>query len=95
MKILVCREFKVLKWLLASSSASVRQQTTGAAYAPRPLVLLSCGVPPQGPALARSEARSVAPGRYIFAISNFGQLLANEAKPIFEFETDLEKIWPP
>ena len=38
----------------ATSGASVRKQTTGAARAPRTLALLPHGTSPQGPALARS-----------------------------------------
>jgi len=112
--------------------ANVRNQTTGAACAPRPLTLLLHGAPPQGPPLAAASrlfvassmwrilraydgaplhlsvqlfaigqreppvlhghwrscrvplkgpplARSVAPGRCIFTISNLGQLLAKKS----------------
>ena len=47
----------------------VRNRTTGAACALWPLALLPHGVLLQGPPLARS----VAPGRCIFTISNLGQ----------------------
>ena len=63
----------------APSDASVRQQMTGTACAPWPLVLESHGAPPRGPSLACS----VAPGRCIFAFSNFRQLLANESVEIW------------
>ena len=53
----------------------VRNRTTGVACAPWPLALLPTGVPLQGFPLARS----VAPGRSIFNISNLGQLLAKES----------------
>ena len=58
----------------APAYATVSKRMTGATCAPWPLALLHNRVPPQGPPLARS----VAPGRCIFAISNFGQLLAKE-----------------
>jgi len=41
----------------------------------RPLAILPHGVPPQGPRFVRS----VAPGRCIVLILNFGQLLAKES----------------
>jgi len=53
----------------------VRNRTTGAACALWPLVLLPHGVLLQGLPLARS----VAPGRCIFTISNLGQLFAKES----------------
>jgi len=58
-----------------AASANVSKRTNRTTCAPWPLALLPLGVPPQGPPLARS----VAPGRCIFAISNFGQLLAKES----------------
>jgi len=59
--------------------ANVRNWTTGAACATRPLALLPHGAPPHGPPVARS----VAPGCCNFVVAGFARLPRRTVAPVF------------